>query len=746
MSLYRLSRLLRSRQPRPVARDRRRNRRGATVEVLEGRQLLSVNTAPLTEDGVSVPTYTSVNFAPVSGWDLTVPSYDFSPMENTVVDGIMSPTQFNGYAVRGDVFQVNLTKGQTIEAMLDVTYNISSGIFGTLQSGQHNAQLAVTDPNGNLIINAFTNGSNALVPGGASNNPEAIFTAPATGSYTFNVNALSPSSSVAPSITQFSYAAAIRPFALDTTADSALDPNHSAADAAKLSFTGGGLYGWYSTLSDSIDPTVGSATATPGYFTFSGPTGRGFDLKGNWAEQVNIDGTLTYSANGVVRLESALGEIPLPLVKGTSFTVTTNRIDGSRSVGFVTGAQINIDGLPINSFTNVLSNFNFATNLGGGSVGTQFAEASWGIDLGGNVSAQTGAPANPAVPYIYFAANAPVSVHYGNITASADATGVGAGVNVSIDPADPMIYVDIKGLPAVSELAFAGSVNDLIPYNPQYAPNDWTGSLYGDVYFKGELNLGDLTDDAVPVTIDGDLTVNLDPNHVGFGASAKNIAQDFARAVTPGTASASALTRLRTDIKSISFGLDGSASLGIKKDGLDFEVPMGGASLIWNGQTDTVYVHGQANTLNNGLPSILALESDVTVDAMIVVDTGAFDFTLGAEYKVLGLDLTGSVEVSSTGITLTAGLSYDTGEIGVSGFECEASGYVDVTLAFDYQGDVTFGFGAGIHASYDFLGYSGSWDGSFSFTETVNLVALGSSLWNDIKNELRNDLESQLGF
>jgi hypothetical protein len=46
----------------------------------------------------------------------------------------------------------------------------------------------------------------------------------------------------------------------------------------------------------------------------------------------------------------------------------------------------------------------------------------------------------------------------------------------------------------------------------------------------------------IPVTLNGDMTINADPSHVGFTSSARNIANDLSKAVmTPNTSNFQAL-------------------------------------------------------------------------------------------------------------------------------------------------------------------------------------------------------------
>ena len=97
-----------------------------------------------------------------------------------------------------------------------------------------------------------------------TNDNSVILLHPMTGLYNFGVGHIAYGS---PSDT---YTLTIRPIALDT---SDLAPDQNAADATKLSFQGGGLYAF-------LDPTNT-------VLTLDGPTGRGFQLTGQFQETVS---------------------------------------------------------------------------------------------------------------------------------------------------------------------------------------------------------------------------------------------------------------------------------------------------------------------------------------------------------------------------------------------------------------------------------------------------------------------------
>lgn len=186
-----------------------------------------------------------------------------------------------------------------------------------------------------------------------------------------------------------------RPIALSSTTDSQLDPNHNAADAAALSYTGG-LYVF-------LDPTGH-------YLSLAGPTGRGFRMMGNWRPSADIGGAVSNTATGKVTVMSSEGQVPLWLPPGGSFVVSTT----GNSSGLY--GQVNTTGET--AFNVNLDAFNGSLQkLGLSESNLTTPGSSWGIGLGADVgtafsNAGTGlaAPVNTAVPYIYYAGNGTTSL------------------------------------------------------------------------------------------------------------------------------------------------------------------------------------------------------------------------------------------------------------------------------------------------------------------------------------------------
>jgi hypothetical protein len=139
--------------------------------------------------------------------------------------------------------------------------------------------------------------------------------------------------------------------------------------------------------------------------------------------------------------------------------------------------------------------------------------ASIGWDLGANITS-TDLPINADRPYLFFDVSAGVSAAAGPI--SFELPGGKAG-RLYIDPTDPSIYVDgnLLGLGDIGPLSGMGiglSARGLIPFTPvsTWGIENKVGNLHGHVYAKGTVTLS-----RYPISIDGELFANVDPDGDG---------------------------------------------------------------------------------------------------------------------------------------------------------------------------------------------------------------------------------------
>ncbi|HKM57072.1 MAG TPA: hypothetical protein VJY33_26945, partial [Isosphaeraceae bacterium] len=376
-----------------------RKRRFFGLEEMEGRTMMS-----------NIPVFTTVQL-PVEG-SAVLP---LAPFQQTVGDGVFLPDQNSSQGA-----QANLTAGVLYTVSDDVQVQNPLG-FTTANSP---SSLQVTGPSGSVVASQNTFSGSTIDPQTylSTNDNTVIFRAPTTGLYTFGVGDMAQ-------VAGADYSVTVRPITLDT---SDLAPTQNASDAAKLNFQGGGLYAY-------LDPTNT-------VLTLAGPTGRGFQLTGQFQEavsQVELGlSTATITSTGSsITLDSGLGPISLPLASGTNFTVTTLANGFNGLFGEVAAAGIQFPGSSIiqDIFTPVTSQVGL--NLGDLGLGAEAPGVEFGIALGDDPAVMANdASVNPAVPYLYLNVGTGFSASFGKIEAGA----LAKGASIDIDPADPSVFVDIK--------------------------------------------------------------------------------------------------------------------------------------------------------------------------------------------------------------------------------------------------------------------------------------------------------------
>ena len=209
-------------------------------------------------------------------------------------------------------------------------------------------------------------------------------------------------------------------------------------------------------------------------------------MLGNWSESVS-GSSITYTDTDFVELE--LGKLlSLPLPSGVAFTVTAQANDASGLFGQVTAEQLTLGGKSLSSLLGPLgrlADISSSTLFPYG--GASLPQVSVGIGLGSSSGVQaTGLPVDPVIPYLYFSVSTGVNLSFGSASIVSNNS---YHVGVAIDPSDPSVGIDVQGIPVLSEVAVEVSENAMIPYTPQAAPEQWGGTFYGDVYFKGAVDV-----------------------------------------------------------------------------------------------------------------------------------------------------------------------------------------------------------------------------------------------------------------
>jgi hypothetical protein len=372
-----------------------------------------------------------------------------------------------------DVYKVQLRKGAIFTAS-----DSAAAVKGVVVANK----LSLLDGSGNVLTSSY----------GAAANSGFAYRVPQDGTYYVAIDLQEvrflPPNSGPPAVT--AYEVDLRPIGL----------NPAMQDPAWLQKGGGEMDVWLDGTSLDI----------------SGPAGHGFGIRGNWTQTVKQSGSLsysTYTATGIIALQAADGDINIGLPKGTALTITTQ--PGQWGAYF--GAVGSLLGLGTFSLSDLAATLGKNGPLGLQLAGTSssFPSQRWGIDLGSGIS-DSGVPLNAAVPYLHFLSSNDASATFGGV--QVQAPHVGQGFNVVADPADPFVYVGIKGVPLIKNFGVGWSTHALIPFVPVSAPANYHGALAGNFYHVGQV---DLTDADIPIVIDGDWTVNFDPNHTGkvFGGA-----------------------------------------------------------------------------------------------------------------------------------------------------------------------------------------------------------------------------------
>jgi hypothetical protein len=669
------------------------------------------------------------------------------PMETTRVSGVMPAPDYD------DKFQVYLLKDQILLASVHIqdNYSFSNGFFSFGTSAPHSdSRILVVDGNGNPLAAADTYQGEEPDPttGQLTTDSYVSFRAPADGFYDMRVRTDRGEPTIAPlKSTGITYTADLRVVGLHKNDDSfnnsstvvPLDPNHSSLDAALLSFNGGGLYAFLSSDKQTL--------------TFSGPTGLGFTLQGDFTETDIHQPNSTmvaheFSSKGSLELNTGMRPIFLPMPVGASFVVDTIPNGFGESYGEVQKTNFG----PSLSLANIAATLgtDFDLNLSGATLSAP--SLNWGIDLGGNSDvSSTGAPVNPAVPYLFINGNATIGGSYGGASLSVDRTGVGA--SVVFDPADPSLYVGLTGFPGpVTCLGMMASLDGLIPFTPTTALRNMTQTMYGDLYASGELDLGAIVGPECPVVIDGNVTLNLDPQHVGVGTAVTNIAKDIAGVFHQSTFSGTSAVsdQVANDLSQIQIGVNGTVSVGFDKGGFTLTVPVASGSLEWDGPRRAAELSiTTSSVFQDSVLSFISPQSSYAVDAYFNGSTNAFDIDLVGSYTYMGATLSGDLDVSNTGIRIK-GLADVllnartwTSDGTQDGIGLEADANVTVSLTMDLGGN-NLDFTASVSASlgvyyYDLSGSikESTYSKNFSYDSGyINVAQLGNSLEDLIKGKL----------
>jgi hypothetical protein len=570
---------------RPLSVRPRANGFRPRLEALEARDLMAVAStsyAALIEGAVEFPsTYTAAQKQPL------VP---IAPMMLTNIVGTLP---------RGDVDVLHLKLSAGQEVMADI--NTAS------------ATMTPLDSNGQPVPGALS-----LVDKGE---PALTFTAPAAGDYYLK---MSPAAGTTRDVT---YQIDLEETGL---ANSMYDSG--ALNRSWLQRGDGNMY----------------AFLQQGTLDIVGPTGYGFSLTGQWQQTTASNKGLvssTYTATGNIGLVTPLGQVPIKLPSAFHLVLTTY----ANPFGQVAGAvkSVAVTGSTTGMNVPTLSPSSLIAQLGKqfGLDASTPAGVPFTISVApGSALHDTGAPLDAAVPYLNFHIGHQLSLNYDGTEVSPTMKGSnGVSVDLVIEPSDPMVYIDVAGLPGIKDMAVGVSRHGRFAFQPDNAPQRWQGSLFGHVFTNVAVNLAQLTDNEVPVSVQGSTLINLD----SISSSGWQ---------TGGTVSGLLKGNILTGLKQLqgfSVGINGKLDLTLAADskntgaGLDLSLPAVKGTVIYNGTTNTVYFHGSQPSIFSQIPYV----KNSPLLSILGKDTGTIDGALGP--KIQTATVSGNDAYNTVGWTAT---------------------------------------------------------------------------------------------
>ena len=604
-------------------------------DALEDRTLLSA--IPIyqtfTATGGNIPL--DGNLAEVQG----APILPIQMMERTVVNGALPQGD------PGDVVQVQLQAGEPLTLSLGAPSSATSPI--TIELAGPSGQVVAT--NSGVTVDPDTG---APFAGSALS-----YRAPSAGLYTIAMVNANPSTAPSDPSAR-SYTLNIRPIGLASSATTpppsgssfaSLDPGGSNSS---LSFAGGGVY----------------AEIQAGRVNIIGPTGYGFDIRGNWTSVAIPAGNgmtqYAYVATVGIQLDTALGLLPMPLPpSGYMLILTTANGFNAASFGQIATTRIStglqwLDDLATQYFTPT---FGMTEYINNGTLGFQITQGQQlGIALGStiNSSVDPNAPVNAAIPYLYFNSSSGVGGTFGNVSIGV----VQTNISVIVDPADPSVYLGavLPALPIFSSAGFGLSAKGLIPMKLNQTPSHYTGgdTYSGNVYAQLEVNIP-IPVPFLSINVNGAVDLNLNAEgDDGLLNFLQDNPDQFAIALVTGTLP-TLLASNPALLDEIGAAVNGKLGLTISPESnlAYVTVNVAQATVIDSGTSNPeIDFKGLAtNNFATGTPvasfvSFLQPTQTFTLDGYAVPAVGDFGATFTAQYAYFGLTSTLTSSFMVTGI------------------------------------------------------------------------------------------------
>jgi Concanavalin A-like lectin/glucanases superfamily/Regulator of chromosome condensation (RCC1) repeat/Calx-beta domain/Thrombospondin type 3 repeat len=447
-----------------------------------------------------------------------------------------------------DIFRVELEEGDFL------AIDVDPGGFGAPLNA---STLLVLDSDGTRRI-ATVGRSQEPDTKGFTNNPAYGFRASHAGSFYLDLRA---------TVRSASYSLELHRIAL---AEGQQDPALLDED--------GPMFAW---LEDDV-------------LSFSGPTGYGFAIVGNWTKtpETNRNTRLTTTVYTVgngsrLTLRTPMGDTAMgTLTSDVSFRTRPNR--WGDVFGQVQGTSIRVDvGLPLGEVAEW-----FGDRFGLDFTAVNFRDR-WDIKLGRNIRRSTGfEQLLDGVPYLAYHDDLEVAASFGR---EAFAKQLGEAL-LLLNPADPSFAIRFTAVPLSKPVEWHLSFEGMIPFRPEMKPSPESGAVgltqfYGHVFATWDQEI-------IPLYAwVGELTVDLDANDDGIWLDGGGNADELFRGDLSGVESV---------LRDTNRGFDGEALYRFKKEisgysvpGMSFEVPLGRCSAAYNGQTQAVWFKGVKGTGDN---------------------------------------------------------------------------------------------------------------------------------------------------
>jgi hypothetical protein len=451
-------------------------------------------------------------------------------------------------------------------------------------------------------------------------------------------------------------------------------------------------------------PGAMSASLVGGVLHLTGPSGYGFGVRGDWRQDVTTIAPVppliaqafaapgagaaavidpdpipknfptyasTYTATGLMYLQTAAGELTLEVPAGETFTVTTAANAFGQSFGDVTSVAARF-GLPLGQYAQMIAP-EFGLELDAISLGDK-----WSVRMGSSIRNDV-PQALEGVPYLFYGDTARVVARFGQNTIT---TGDTDATLFVADPSDPFLYL------RSGNFAFAGSRNGRIPFvsspttplpgglNDPPPPRDF----YGHVFARAEFPLTGL-----PLEVVGEVTVDLDANDDGQLIAGLGNASLLFRGDLFGRAADAVFA-------DINVGVNGRVNLGYRFGQWDLTVPLGIATAVYSGPQQGIWFNGHTGPGENPWAGTslsflqYADSSQTTRLAGYVLRNGTYRVTGTNTYRLLGARAEVSLSLANTGVAATASVDVLGSRVSARG-EFLASG--DFTLLGEAQ--VNFG-------------------------------------------------------